>query len=367
MKRQLDYFFGIPLLQLLARLPFIQTSRVAAPKTSKVLIIKLAAFGDAVVLVPALRALRAALPDAQIDWLDTPVNHAMAARVPYVNQTRTLKSFHPLALWTLARQLRAERYDAVIDLEQWSRGSALLAWYTGAPIRLGFEVKGQHRRAGFTHTLLKRFQQHERDDFWDLISMMTPLSGVRDLEMWETPAGIKEAESLAPEFSAGGTIVILHPGCGHDGLPREWPLSFYAHVAKGLAAKRPIRCIITGGRDDAAKAAALAAHLPGSECLAGRLSWDATISLIRRATLVISGNTGVMHIAAAWNIPQIALHGPTDVRLWGPINPNATVISSRCPECPCLKLGFEYHTRNGSCMAQITEAEVLDAALRRLN
>jgi heptosyltransferase-2 len=73
-----------------------------------------------------------------------------------------------------------------------------------------------------------------------------------------------------------------------------------------------------------------------------------------------------MHLAAAIGIPQIALHGPTNSVQWGPLNSNAVVIRTSCPECPCLDLGSEYHRTDGYCMAQISVDEVFNEAVKIL-
>ena len=85
------------------------------------------------------------------------------------------------------------------------------------------------------------------------------------------------------------------------------------------------------------------------------------IPLLKRMDLLVSGNTGVMHLAAGLHRPQIALHGPTDPRLWGPLNDRAKVIQTSCPDCPCLRLGFEYHRSDDACMRKISVAEVQKA------
>ncbi len=96
MRRQLDQAIGVPLLRFLSL--FTRCGRNSpATLPRRVLVIKLAAFGDAVVLIPTLRALRRALPDAQIDWLATPINKAAAQLVPYVNRVVVLSSFNPFA------------------------------------------------------------------------------------------------------------------------------------------------------------------------------------------------------------------------------------------------------------------------------
>jgi ADP-heptose:LPS heptosyltransferase len=70
-----------------------------------------------------------------------------------------------------------------------------------------------------------------------------------------------------------------------------------------------------------------------------------------------------MHVAAGLKKKQVVLNGPTNSQIWGPLNPNARLIQSSCPQCPCLKLGFEYHTYDGSCMKKIEIEEVKSTIL----
>ena len=161
--------------------------------------------------------------------------------------------------------------------------------------------------------------------------------------------------------------VLIHPGCGADGLPREWPLARYAELAEWLLTTHNAQILISGGPEEKHKTAELTRRLKGEAIdVGGKLSWNGVISLVNLVDLVISGNTGVMHIAAALRKKQVALHGPTDPLLWGPINPNAIVIQSSCPVCPSLRLGFEYHRKNQSCMALIGAEEVKAAVTRIL-
>ena len=152
------------------------------------------------------------------------------------------------------------------------------------------------------------------------------------------------------------------------GRPREWPLSCYAVIAHWLIKKYGAKIVLTAGSDEIWKSRDLVRLLNGQAWdLGGKLSWPATISLVKQMDLVLSGNTGVMHVAAALKKDQVALHGPTDPRLWGPLNPRAKILQSSCPRCPCLRLGFEYHTFDQSCMAKIDVEEVKTAIARLID
>jgi len=86
-----------------------------------------------------------------------------------------------------------------------------------------------------------------------------------------------------------------------------------------------------------------------------------TIEIIKRASFFISGNTGTMHIASVFDIPFIALHGPTNPIRFGPLNEKGIVIKSNMECAPCLHLGFEYSCKEYKCMASIKPDEVINS------
>lgn len=352
--RNLDYFIGIPLTYFFSLFSSRRTHTFLPP--DKILIIKLAAAGDTILLVPVLRALRTAYPDAQIHWLVSTANAALARGVPSVDKvivwSRGIGSLLPLVA-----QLRSQKYNLIFDLEQWSRGTGLLSFFSGAPIRVGYDTPGQYREKLYTHTIPKRFDRHEIHDFVSLLSIPKPLQCNLTFELPVSDAGTNELNEKASFlFDKNKTrlMILIHPGCGSDGLPREWPLENYAVLAHWLQKKYQAEIILSGGPEESFKTMALRKLLSGRAVdLGGKLSWPGLIALVQKVDMVISGNTGVMHVAAALQKKQIALHGPTDPKIWGPLNPHAKIIQTDCPKCPCLKLGFEYHTRDQSCMRRI--------------
>lgn len=354
LNRKPDFLIGVPLSYFFS----LFSSRGAPLSTSpkKILVIKLAAVGDTILLIPALRAFRKAHPDAQIHWLVSPVNASLAKTVPYVDRI-LVWSRGFVSLFPLIARLRLEKYDLVCDLEQWSRGTGLLSFCSGAPARLGYETPGQHRTKLYTHVFKKKFERHEIYDFFGLLSMPKVLDEDISLELPVTDAGrIELNEKIAFLFrkTKGALRVLIHPGCGSDGKPREWPLECYAVLGHWLQKKYGAEIILTSGPEETFKTAWLLRLLNNQAYdLGGKLSWAGLIALVNESDLVISGNTGVMHVAAALRKKQVALHGPTDPKIWGPLNDAAKIVQTDCPKCPCLKLGFEYHTQDQSCMQKI--------------
>lgn len=361
MSRRLDFLFGVPAIKTLR--PFSPPAPDPRPAPRKILLIKLAAAGDAILMVPAVRALRRALPEARIDWLMSPINAAIASTVPYIDRPIVWRNASPVSLPRMASRLRQEKYDAIVDLEQWSRGTALLAFFSGAPVRVGFATPGQHKHGLFTDAVPKRFDRHEIDEFHALLARLAPLEVDPALELWETDGGKREAQHALRGLKAGKKVLI-HPGCGHDGRPREWPLESYAVIGHWLQRHHDARIILSGGPEEVQKTRGLNRLLRRTAVdLGGKLSWHGLTSVIANADVVLSGNTGVMHVAAALKRPQVALHGPTNPALWGPANERAVVVTSACPGCPCLRLGFEYHRKDQSCMRTIETGTVKQAIL----
>lgn len=361
-KRFIDYLVGVPLVKVLSLFKE-KSSPTALPAAPKILVIKLAAMGDTILMMPVLKSLRKAYPDSQIHWLISGVNAALATTVSSVDKFHLWNPVSPVTFPAVLKQLKAEKFDVVIDAEQWSRATALLSYLIGAPRRIGFDAPAQHRAAMFTDPVLKKSDQHEISEFYDLFSALTPLQKNLELELTETERGRDEIERWKDQLEKGeGPLVILHPGCGADGLPREWPLADYALLGHWLLTHHHARLVLTGGPEEKKKTRNLNQLLNQKALdLGGELSWLGTVSLIKQSDVLVSGNTGVMHIAAALKKPQIALHGPTNPTLWGPLNPNARVVQTTCPQCPCLSLGFEYHTNDQSCMAKIELSEVKKA------
>jgi ADP-heptose:LPS heptosyltransferase len=211
----------------------------------------------------------------------------------------------------------------------------------------------------FTGVVTKKYDRHEIYDFYDLLSLLGKLNPSPKMELMVTEIGRTEVGQFFRKKKEKSKLVVFHPGCGSDGTPREWPLTSYAVLGNWILLNFDVKLVLTSGPEERKKTMDLNRLLNGRAMdLGGKLSWDGLIALVDESDLVVSGNTGVMHVAAALGKKQVALHGPTNPKIWGPLNSRAKVVSSPCPQCPCLKLGFEYHDRTSSCMDKISTEEV---------
>jgi len=359
-------FFSFLLSLFLSRK---QKRGAVANEYSRILVVKLAALGDAVLLVPALRALRRRFPQAQITFLGTSLTEAFLKQFPeYVDHSIVLNVgsilYNPSYLLSILRELRELHCEVAIDFEQWTRLVPILLTLANIPCRIGFKTAGQYRHFPFTLSCERDRNRHEVENFLRLAALAGATEDHKDLEVkvnHELPCRVQET-LVAKGWDGKVPLVVMHPGCGVHGYPREWKPSRYAELAFMLSKNNQLYVVITGTEGESRTMDALRDSLSVPAAMFQIIDPERFVALLSLASLFVSGNNGAMHLAAAMRVPQVALHGPTNPKQWGPLNPNAAVIQSRCPECPCLDLGFEYHRSDGYCMEQIDPDDVFRAA-----
>jgi len=151
---------------------------------------------------------------------------------------------------------------------------------------------------------------------------------------------------------------------GYLSVLKEWPAENWAIIIEFLLARK-YEIFFTGSGSDRKSIDNLLhrnKNNPGLYNVAGKYSIKETVNLLKSSGLVISVNTGIMHLASVLGCNLIALHGPTDPKRWGPLNENSIVIQSDYSQAPCLNLGFEYNCkdRSGECMKRITPEMVIN-------
>ena len=338
-QQYLDRYLGIPLCVMLGL--FCKQAPVT-PTPKKVLFIQLSALGDTILAIPAIRAIRHAFPNTEFTILASPTNLNYLAACPYIDRRIPFGKTG----YQLISSLRREGFDWVIDLEHWPRLSALLAYATGAPRRVGFATKGQHRHSLFTETVPHVQGRHEVRNFLSLATQLECPIHELGLEVWcDEKARTWIRETLAKaEVSLNQRLIVLHPEAGRRSEPRRrWPQGRYVALANALVEQYDAQIVLTGAPDEVDVSEEIAARTKHrSVVLAGRTDVNQLAALFADATLVVSGNCGPMHLAAATGTPVVGLHGPTNFAQWGPWCRKAGVVRARIPCSPCLNLGFEY-------------------------
>ncbi len=294
---------------------------------SRILLIRLREIGDVVFTTPAVRALRERFPDASITYIVETAAAPIVARNPYLDEVivapRRRGILQLAADLNLARGLRRRRYDLAIDFHGGPR-SSLIAWLSGAPLRVGYEVAG---RGWMYTTRVARPRElrarHSVENQWDLLAALGFAPPDRAGNPVEIAVDPEAAAAVATRLAAAGVaddnpVIVIHVSAGNPF--RRWPIASFATLVRELAGRDPRRrVLLTSGpsdRDAALEAgnqarAALGVERQDQVVSCGELTLPELRAVLDRAALYIGGDSGPLHVAAATRVPIVALYGPT--------------------------------------------------------
>ena len=341
----------------------------------KILILKPSSLGDVIHALPVLRLLKLHFRDAEIFWwIDSALapliegDPDLAGIVRFERQRWGQPRHWPEMLRSL-RWLRAQNFDLVIDLQSLLR-SAVFAWLTRGKFLAGLDDT-REGASGFYDLAVPRqdFSTHAVD--WYL-SVLPPLGvPVHKNFEWlperkEVAADLKRkwpAAFSSTPHSALRTphLIALQPGARWDN--KRWPAEHFAALVHELDGKFPsARFAILGGKDDLPLGEKIAAAAP-EKCLnlCGATTLPEMIEWVRLCDLLITNDTGPMHVAAAMGKPLLALFGPTAPARTGPYGQLENVMQIELPCSPCMKSDCHFAKPN-ECLRALTPAAVLQRA-----
>ena len=353
----------------------------------RILLIRPDHLGDVLLAAPTATVLRDALPGARVDWLVGPWSAEMARGAgglgavlthEFPGFARRPKRSTPEPYVLLAREaarLRAARYDAALVLRPDHWWGAMLATAAGIPRRFGFSVP--ECQPFLTDTLPPRLDHVVRAN-QALARLAARRLGGTVADDGSTPVPrfpvLDEDAAWAANFddlpkSGPGPLVAIHPGTGapvKHWLPERW-----SEVARGLAEAHDARIVLTGGPGEQELVERVAARLdPRPPTLVGATTIGQLAALFARCDLVVGGDSGPLHLAAAVGTPTVRLYGPTDILEFGPWPPDGPHIPlSAGLSCqPCRSFDdLECGARQTPpCLRALDADAVLTAAARLL-
>jgi heptosyltransferase I len=344
--KKLDRYVGIPVLKLLS---LFHTKKNCPKSIERVAILLTPAIGDTILAQTLLRDIKHYDPFVHIT-LYLPENMLETANL--IGYSDEIIPLNYSAIAQAIRTIRQKEYDVFIDTGQWTRLSAIFTLLAKAKHTRGFETAGQYRHYGFDEAV------HHNDAVHEIINL-------KNLQWahFNKDANFPSIEfKNSPVVDAKRVVIHTKPG-GVKSHLKEWDSKNWVAVIKYLISKG-MTVYLTGSKDDASSLQGLISQCGSDNVInASGKSLTETAQLIRNSFLMISVNTGIMHLAAAVGCNLIALHGPTNFLRWGPLNKNSIVIQSAYYSAPCLNLGFEYacKDRTGECMKMISKQAVIEA------
>ena len=335
----------------------------------KILVLKPSSLGDVVQALPVARLLRRHFPHAEIHWW---LNRELAPLlepdpdlqriIPFDRKRWGTPVGWPAALASI-REIRREHYDWVIDLQGLAR-SGLVAWFAQGGLTAGLDDSREGAPAFYDVAVSRpSYRTHAVDWYLELLRQLgVPVAG--DFE-W-LPPNKAAATVLASVWPANGERwIALQPGARW--LNKRWPVENFAALARQLLAYDPlVRVVVLGSEADRPLGAQIGTAA-GEGCLdlTGRLSLLGVVEWLRRCALMVTNDTGPMHIAAALGRPVLALFGPTEPTRTGPYGQLAHVLRMDLPCAPCMKSTCA-HAEPLACLKALTVDRVFQAAVAQL-
>ncbi len=349
-----------------------------------IMIVKLSAIGDVVHTLPSLAALRKLYPQAHITWVieeaaaDLIKNHPLLDCVIISRRKgwiRDLKRWRLKALGEVlhfVRELRSRRYDLVIDFHGLLK-SSLIVFLTAAPRKLGYDSLQELSGLFLTEKIPEAREKHAVCRYLDLVRHLArerfplpgadvkelafPGSGTEDIEFplpLAEAAEKRAAELLAENGLTAGRFIAINPVALWE--TKLWEDRNFALLADMLIKRYGMPVLFTGGGKREIDRIRVLMTMDAVN-LAGETSLTELASLYRRSAVLVTTDTGPMHIAAAVGTTVVALFGPTDPLRTGPFGKGHRVIRAELPCSPCLRKKCTHR----ECMRMITPEEVLAA------
>jgi heptosyltransferase-1 len=332
----------------------------------RLLVVKLSSFGDVVHTFPALTDLKAARPDVEVDWLVEEGFADLAAAHPAVDRVHRValrRLRWPPTRWpalvahraALKHGLRARRYDLVVDLQGLVK-SAVLARLAGAPVT-GIDAASAREPASarfYARTIRLVDHPHAVERLRHLLA---------DAVGYAVPEGKGRAGIVVPD------VPLLVPEDYGVVIPstswpsKLWPDASWRRLIIELVGEGRKILLPWGNEKEEERARFLSAGLDGAEALSRRLNGTELMRLVGGARFAIGVDTGLMQLAAAFDVPGVTLFGPTEPARTAPYGANQLVVRSTGAFAPCLQEECTHGPGRETCMDGVSY-EAVRAAVR---
>lgn len=374
--RFVDRYLGVPLCWIsgLFHRRFTRRRISFQNPPRAILIIKFFGMGSILLSAPFVVALREAFPESRVYYLSFSSNREILERLPFPFTPLTISS---ASAWSFVRDtiavlrtVRRASVSVVFDLEFFSKFSTLISSLSGASERVGFELPTFWRRSNLTVPVPFDRSRHVREMFCKQLQAYG-IAAVTPSVQISIHATAAERVSLEQKLALGRNgvqVIAVNINAGATSLERRWPAERFAEVVRQLRVQNPRRkFFFLGTRAEHQYVGRMLHENPdiqlASVNCAGMLSLGEAIALLERSSVLLTNDSGPMHLASAAGTPVVALFGPESPRFYGPRGEHRIVYKS-LPCSPCLNI---YNAKlfvcpyDARCMKEISVQDVLDA------
>jgi ADP-heptose:LPS heptosyltransferase len=389
--RTIDKLAGIPLcalLSLVRRFLVLFAGQRPESPPRRILFIEMSEMGSMVLAYSMLMKAETLFPGSDFFFL-TFHNHRYAVDVLKKIPKDHVVTIDPSSLYTFLTsalsavwRLRRLRLDAVVDMELFSRFSAILSFLCGARIRSGFypyHQEGLYRGSFITHPVQFNPHLHISRNLLALVLALSPkfrekpmvktFIPDKDIVQPRFQASTEEKEALKqkicrdyPGLNGSETLILLNPNAGDIVPLRRWPLSRYIHLGRLLLDHPGILLLITGTAEERRQAERLAHKINAARCInfAGRTSFRELMVLYDMSHILVTNDSGPAHFSTMTGIRSFVLFGPETPHLYGPLSKQSRVFYAGLACSPCVSAYNHRRTpcRNNLCLQAISSAQV---------
>ena len=319
--------------------------------------------GDAVMTTPALNALRSHYPNAEIVMLANPLVAELFQFHPSVDRVIIYdrKGYHRgvAGFIRMIKEIRCNHFDAAI-LFQNAIEAALLAICSGVPRRAGYTTDGRRLLLNYPVTVTAADKlMHHTDYYCQLLQRL----GVNDGDAQLCLACTEDEQLWAASVLESDNVIAINPGAAY-GSAKRWLPERFAEVADTLASRYGAKIVLTGGPSEKEIGCDIAAAMSAPSInMVGKTSVRQMMALLAHSRLLVSNDSGPMHVASAFSVPIVAVFGSTDHTTTCPASQNVKIVRKQTDCAPCL---LRQCPTDHRCMTAITTDDVLLAAFELL-
>lgn len=380
-KISIDRFVGLPLvysLNILARVlgRLLRIDHSLDKPVNTISICKFVGLGSIIQATPLIHTLRKNFPAAKILFITNDSNRALLQHIDGVDEILTIDDKKITSLlrstFRLLFKLWKQRPDIYIDLEIYSNYSSVIATMSLSKNRMGFFKNDKTYRKGmYTHMMFFNLKSPVSKTYLQFARLLRCREIVDKLHINTANIDPGTVKAIDQKLNITlGNYIVVNPNASDLRLERRWPKENFALVINALHSEFPeYKVVLVGSQDETLYVNELAALLQSVDVVnsSGKLSIQELIMVIANASLMITNDTGPMHIAFALGTKTVSLFGPCSPQQYGGTENTATIYKNvYCSPCvhefiipPCKG--------DNQCMKKITVDEVLNSVRSKLN
>lgn len=368
--RTIDRMLGVPFCWALGGVYLLFPLRKEKPPpetVKRVLVIKFFGLGSVILSTASLAMIKTGFPQAKLTFLSFAQNRELLERISVVDEVWTIDS---RSLWSFikdtflcVKEILRRKYDVVFDFEFFSKFSTLLNGLTRAPFRVAFALPTLWRSLLITDQVPIQKNYHVKENFCYQVSAVTNQHHTFDIIAPEVFDSDRISLQRKVEME-GRRLIAVNVNAGATFLERRWMPARFAELISSLLQREDCVCFFIGSKAERTyvqDAINLTSCPERCKNVAGLLTIPELAALFVRCDLLISNDSGPLHLAAALGIPTIGLYGPESPAFYGSLGDHSITVYKGIPCSPCMNVYSAKDFRcpyDALCMKEIRVDEV---------